>query len=157
MTGGMSMDRLSRLADTLQKVDDADVRFLAKLIDGVVQVIGDAARSSTSAQSHTDAAVARPNPFDRADIDPMLAAVVKRLRKRLSDEVCRAWIAKLDLVGEQADVVTLAAPNRFIADHVNAQFGLTLLDAWQAEKPTVMRVVVRPAHHDRGGRCTPPK
>ena len=157
MTGGMSMDRLSRLADTLQKVDDADVRFLAKLIDGVVQVIGDAARSSTSAQSDIDAAVARPDPFDRADIDPMLAAVVKRLRKRLSDEVCRAWIAKLNFVGELADVVTLAAPNSFIADHVNAQFGLTLLDAWQAEKPTVMRVVVRPAHHDRGGRCTPPK
>jgi hypothetical protein len=147
MKGSISMDRLSRLADTLHKVDDADAKFLAKLIKGFVHVNDDAVRSSNPAQSDA-APAAQPNPFHRPDMHPLLAAVVARLRKRLGDEVCRAWIAKLNFQGERADVVTLTAPTSFIADHVNAQFGLTLLDAWQAEKSTVMRVVVRPARPD---------
>jgi hypothetical protein len=40
--------------------------------------------------------------------------------------------------------VTLTAPNKFTADYVNDQFGVPLLDEWQAEQPSVVRVVVRP-------------
>lgn len=147
MKGRISMDRLSRLADTLHKVDDADAKFLARLIKGFVHVIDDAVRSSNPAQSDATPA-AQPNPFHRPDMHPLLAAVVRRLRRRLGDDKCGAWIAKLSFVGEKADVVTLAAPTSFVADHVNAQFGLTLLEAWQAEKPTVMRVEVRAAPPD---------
>lgn len=145
MTGGLSMDRLSRLAETLRKTDDADARLLARLIEGFVHVIDDAVQSSKTGQSDVAAPAARPDPFGRWDTDPLLAAVVGRLRRRLGDDKCGAWIAKLSFVGETADVVTLAAPTSFVADYVNAQFGLTLLEAWQAEKPTVMRVKVRAA------------
>ncbi|MGM5019389.1 DnaA N-terminal domain-containing protein [Tardiphaga sp. 367_B4_N1_1] len=148
MTGGISMDRLSRLADTLRKVDDADARLLARLIEAFVHVIDDAPRTSKTGQSVVAAQAARPDPFRRWDTDPLLAAVVRRLRRRLGDDKCGAWIAKLSFVGETADVVTLAAPTNFVADYVNAQFGLTLLEAWQAEKPTVMRVKVCAAPPD---------
>jgi hypothetical protein len=133
------------LAETLRKIDDADATVLARLIEGFVHVIDDAVRSSNTGQSDLAAPASRSDPFQRWNTDPLLAAVVGHLRRRLGDDICGAWIAKLSFAGEESDVVTLAAPTSFVADHVNAQFGLTLLDAWQAEKPTVMRVEVRAA------------
>ncbi|MGM4932872.1 DnaA N-terminal domain-containing protein [Tardiphaga sp. 1201_B9_N1_1] len=147
MTGSISMDRLSRLADTLRKVDDADARLLGKLIEGLVRVMEDDGRSDEIRQLDTPATavpVVRSDPFDRPDMHPLLAAVASRLRVRLGDDKCATWIMKLSFVGEKADTVTLTAPNKFTADYVNDQFGVPLLDEWQAEQPSVVRVVVRP-------------
>jgi hypothetical protein len=147
MTGSISTDRLFRLADTLRKVDDADARLLGKLIEGLVCVMEDDGRSDQIKQLDTpDTAVAvvRSDPFDRPDMHPLLAAVAWRLRARLGDDKCATWIMKLSFVGEKADTVTLTAPNKFTADYVNDQFGVPLLAEWQAEQPSVVRVVVRP-------------
>jgi hypothetical protein len=155
MTGSISMDRLSRLADTLRKVDDADARLLGKLIEGLVRIIEDDGRSDQIEQPDTVASVVRSDPFERPDMHPLLAAVVSRLRRRLGDDKCATWIMKLSFVGEKADTVTLAAPSKFTADYVTDQFGVPLLDEWQAEQPGVVRVVVRPVQHESpdNGMC----
>jgi hypothetical protein len=148
MTGSISMDRLSCLADTLRKVDDADARLLGKLIEGLVRVMEDDGRSDRIKQPDTAAPVVRSDPFDRPDMHPLLSAVASRLRARLGDDKCATWIMKLGFVDERADIVTLAAPSKFTADYVTDQFGVPLLDEWQAEQPSVVRVVVRPAQHE---------
>jgi hypothetical protein len=143
MTGSISTDRLSRLADTLRTVDDADARLLGRLIEGIVRVMEDDGRSDQIEQPDTAAPIVRSDPFERRDMHPLFAAVVSRLRTRLGDDKCATWIMKLSFVGEKADTVTLAAPSKFTADYVTDQFGVPLLDAWQAEQPNVVRVVVR--------------
>jgi hypothetical protein len=150
MTGSISTVRLFRLADTLRKVDDADARLLGKLIEGLVRVMEDDGRSDQIKQLDTpDTAVpvVRSDPFERPDMHPLLAAVASRLRVRLGDDKCAAWIMKLSFVDERADIVTLAAPKRFTANYITAQFGVPLLDEWQAEQPNVVRVVVRAVQH----------
>lgn len=150
MTGSISTDRLFRLADTLRKVDDADARLLGKLIEGLVRLMEDDGRSDQIKQldtTDTAVAVVRSDPFERPDMHPLLAAVASRLRRRLGDDKCATWIMKLSFVGEKADTVTLAAPSKFTADYVTDQFGVPLLDEWQAEQPGVVRVVVRPVQH----------
>jgi hypothetical protein len=149
MTGSISTDRLSRLAGTLRKVDDADARLLGKLIEGLMRVMEDDGRSDEIKQLDKAVPVVRSDPFDRPDMHPLLAAVASRLRARLGDDKCATWIMKLSFVAEKADTVTLTAPNKFTADYVNDQFGVPLLDAWQAEQPSVVRVVVRPVQHER--------
>jgi hypothetical protein len=148
MTASISMDRLSRLADTLRKVDDADARLLGKLIEGLMRVIQDDGRSDEIEQPDTAEPVVLADPFERPDMHPLLAAVVARLRGRLGDDKCATWIMKLSFVGEKADTVTLTAPNKFTADYVTDQFGVPLLDEWQAEQPGVVRVVVRPVQYE---------
>lgn len=148
MTGSISTDRLSRLADTLRTVDDADARLLGKLIEGLVRVMEDDGRSDQIEQPDTAAPVVRFDPFERPDMHPLLVAVVSRLRGRLGDDKCATWIMKLSLVDERADIVTLAAPDKFTANYITAQFGVPLLEAWQAEQPGVVRVVVRPVQHE---------
>jgi hypothetical protein len=137
------MERLSRIAAKLRKMDDADMAWLAVMIDALFRVGNDGDRCSDTSQIDAPAHVQRPDPFDRPDMHPRFAVVVNRLRSTLGDADCRSWILKLSFVGEVSGVVTLAAPNSFIADHVNAQFDVKLLEAWQAENPLVQRVEVR--------------
>ena len=136
-------ERLSRIVTSLRGVDDAHMIWMAEMIDVMVRVVGQRDRCSDSCQSDFAAPVEQPNPFDRLDMHPRFAAVVDRLRSRLGDAVCVAWMLKLSFVGEEAGVATLVAPNSFYADHVTAQFDVALLDAWRAVEPTVQRVEVR--------------
>lgn len=148
MTDGISRDRLSRLANTLRQVDDADAKLLGKLIEGLVRGMEADGGSDQIKQPDTPAPVVRSDPFERPEMHPLLVRVLAHLRRRLGDDTCIAWFTKLSYVNEEADVVTLAAPNKFTADYITDQFGVPLLEAWQAEEPNVVRVVVRPVQHE---------
>ena len=137
------MERLARIATKLRRIDDADMAWMAEMIEALIRVGSGGDRCSDTLHIEAPALVERADPFDRHDMHPRFAAVLNGLRRRLGDANCGSWILKLSFVDEVAGVVTLAAPNSFIADHINAQFDVKLLDAWKAEEPSVRRVEVR--------------
>lgn len=138
MTSHLSPERLSRLACTLRSVDDADAALLGKLLEAFVLEFRDTGPPSDKVAD----LLAQPKMFVQADTHPVLTAVTLRLRRRLGDDTCGAWIAKLKFIEERAGVVLLSAPNKFVADHVYSQFGDIFLGAWQAEQSSVVRVEV---------------
>ena len=93
----------------------------------------------------------RPGAVATGAIQPMPEAVVACLRKKLGGDTCRAWFAKIEVVGDGGDAVTMRAPTRFIADHIIAQFDGALLEAWRAVRPALQRVHVVGAQAGRTG------
>jgi hypothetical protein len=134
MTGYVSLNRLFRLACTLRSVDDADAALLGKLLKTFVREFREEKRPSRAPEDP----LGQPMVFAQADTHPVLSAVTLRLRRRLGDDICGAWILKLRFVEERAGVVSLATPNKFVADHVSTQFGDALLSAWRAEQVGIM-------------------
>lgn len=134
MTGHGPLERLSRLVCTLRSVDDADAALLGKLLETFVREFREEGRSSRFVADP----LVQPKVFAQADPHPVLSAVTLRLRRRLGDDICGAWISKLRFIEERAGVVSLAAPNKFMADHISTQFADALLSAWRAEQVDIV-------------------
>jgi biotin operon repressor len=62
------------------------------------------------------------------------------LKLKLGSDVYGAWFDKLTIEAETAEIVTLAAPTRFLASRVKQDFETHILTAWQATTPTVKRI-----------------
>jgi hypothetical protein len=77
-----------------------------------------------------------------APASDQLGGFAARLRQRLSADSFAAWLGKAAFIGEEGDRLTLAAPSRFIADHLKNFYGGTILDVWQSERPHIVRLEV---------------
>ncbi len=70
--------------------------------------------------------------------------VRETLRANLGDATYRSWVAPLALQSVEQDLVTLAAPTRFVREWVSTHYLETLAKVWRVEVPAVqvVRVVV---------------
>jgi hypothetical protein len=54
----------------------------------------------------------------------------ERLRERLGDDVYASWLAKLRLVSETGEVLTLSAPSKFLANYIKTHFAEAIAKCW---------------------------
>lgn len=86
-----------------------------------------------------------------------------KLRKQLGDEVFRSWFGKVALVSIVDGLLTLAAPTKYVASYIQAQFEQAVLDCWRSDGIERVDIVVgatrappaaaRPEHPDARWLC----
>jgi len=77
-------------------------------------------------------------------------AVKERLERSLGKDIVISWFERVRVVEVTDDVITLAAPTRFIRNWIDQQYFEHLLAAWHAEIPIVQRIrLIEP-----GGQCS---
>jgi hypothetical protein len=69
------------------------------------------------------------------------------LRRRLGDDVFASWLGKVAFVSAEGAELVLAAPSKFVADYLKAQFEAAIIEAWRVEHAELqrLRVTVAPA------------
>lgn len=77
---------------------------------------------------------ARP---DAADLASDWKAILESATSRFGADVVASWFSRLAIGGVDEDVGIILAPNRFIADHVFAQYGDHLQQWWTQVRPNV--------------------
>lgn len=64
------------------------------------------------------------------------------LRHKLGDDLFRAWLGKVAVVGIDDERLTLSAPTKYVADRIAFKFEDAILDAWRVQHPTLLRLVL---------------
>ncbi len=65
------------------------------------------------------------------------------LKSDFGDATFSSWIAPLKINSVEKGQVTIAAPNRYLCDRVQTNYGAKIRDAWREKDPTISRVAYR--------------
>ncbi|WP_205520931.1 chromosomal replication initiator protein DnaA [Propylenella binzhouense] len=100
-------------------------------------MLNGAAREETSAIGSRESAI-EGNPVGH----PAWARVRSRLRAELGEDVFTSWFARVDFQAMSGGVVRLSAPTVFLKGWIKSHYGDRLLQLWQEEDASVLRVDV---------------
>lgn len=64
------------------------------------------------------------------------------LARRIGQAQYDAWLGNAAFHAEAGDLLTLAAPTQFVANHLKNFFGGSILECWQSERPGIQRIEV---------------
>lgn len=92
-------------------------------------------RAGTSDDGSAPDGAAAPTLFD-------LGPAGNLLRERLGANTYQSWLAKIAVVNEDGDELTLAAPTKFVASYVNQHYAGDILDCWRKSRPDIARLKI---------------
>jgi hypothetical protein len=75
-------------------------------------------------------------PSDRLD------GFAERLERQLGKDRFKDWVGKAAFVAEDGDLLTLAAPTKFIANGIKSRDEASVLAIWQTERPQIRKLDV---------------
>jgi hypothetical protein len=99
------------------------------------QVTGDPPTLTSPSEKNSTRGCARAN----ADA---LGAPGVLLRQQLGPDLYKSWFGEVSIESQTASTITLAAPGRFVANHIRQNYEDRLLAAWQAKHPSIENIIV---------------
>lgn len=92
-------------------------------------------RASASVNDGAPDGAVAPTLFD-------LGPAGNLLRERLGASTYQSWLAKIAVVNEEGDELTLSAPTKFVASYVTQHYTSDILDCWRKSRPDIARLKI---------------